>query len=130
MCAAGMISGSPSPSPAPNGSAARHRPERVNDLFAAAYVVVPRREPHVDALMDRRGILQEVSAKESRKHQRQPAEREQRPIASHRVEREKHAGDHQRRSEILLQEEEHQQHRDRQTGPAAGIRAAEYRCAA
>ena len=34
------------------GSAARHRPQRVDDLFAAAYVVVPRREPHVDALVN------------------------------------------------------------------------------
>ena len=70
--------GVPSPSPAPKAPPL--------DMAQRAWTTCspPRtwlshgREPHVDALVYVSGVLEEISAKKSCKHQRQPAEREQR----------------------------------------------------
>ena len=67
---AGIMPGSPQPGPEPHGPPVEKRPERMRQLVAAAHVVVPRREPHVDALHHGVRLAEAVADGDGRHHQR------------------------------------------------------------
>ena len=105
--------GIPKSEPRAKRAAAGHSPKGMDNLFTATNVVIPRGQPHIDALMDRVWILEKISAKEAGEHQRQASYSQQSPIARHGIQREKYAGDQQCGPEVLLQEKEDQEHGDR-----------------
>ena len=90
-------------------------PQRVRQLIAAVYQVVPRRKPHAHALAHRVGHAQPVAHRETRHHQREARHRRQGALPCHSVKHQEQAREDQRRSHVPLQKEKHERerHRDR-----------------
>ena len=77
-------------------------------LVTTAHRVLPRRLPHGHARRERIGDVQAVAGVEAG-HQHQATRYDgSQPAPRHRVEREEHARQEQRRAQVLLQEEEGQ----------------------
>ncbi len=121
---AGIMPVSPQPGPDPARSAGGKGPQRVRQLVAAVHVVVPRREPHVDALHHRARLPHAVPDGHRRHHQHHARHHQPGPPARHPEHREKHEEGHQRRPQVLQHEEQHQRHRQSRTAPAQRAPAA------
>src|SRR5260221_14590232 len=75
-------------------------------------MVIPRRQPHVNALADVMGISDEVTEGETEDDDGESAEGERESIARHGVERQKEAANDESRAEIAQPEEERERHED------------------
>ena len=84
------------------------RPQRMRQLIAAVHVVVPGRQPHVDAIHHRRRFAQVISDRNAAHQQRDAEHRQSGSSARHREHREKQKSGDQRRAEILQQKEQDQ----------------------
>src|SRR5690606_28897926 len=74
--------------------------------------VVPGRKPHLYAVVNGTGKLQRIAGEKAAKQQSESADSKQRLTARDGIQHKEHAGDHQCRTEVFLQEEEHQRQRD------------------
>ena len=91
--------------------AGRQRPQSVGDLIASDDAVVPGIEPDRHALPHRRGKADLIRGGETGDEQYEAGNDERRPSTRDSVQRQEHAGQHERRTEILLEEEKSQQQR-------------------
>ena len=95
----------------------RHGPNGLSNLISAPRAVVPGGLPHLYPAGQSGGDIQFVAEVEPGDQHRQSSDRHSRTVSGHGVCRKKNARHDQRRTEILLQEEERQRrsntHRDR-----------------
>ena len=127
---AGITPGSPHPGPLPVGPPVAKRPKRVRQLIAAVDVVVPRREPHIDALHHGVRRARAIPDGDRRHHQDDAAIASAgRPRAT-REHRQKHEQRDQRRPQVFQHEKEHErdarrhQHRKHMLRRAPRVRPA------
>ena len=84
----------------------------MRNLVTTLKSVVPRIRPDGDAPGDRGGNAKRVARAESGDQSEEPANHQRTARARHAVQPEEYAGQNQRRSQVLLQEMEHQQRSD------------------
>ena len=129
-CPAGIMSGSPHPGPDPQRAAGRKRPQRMRQLIAAVHVVVPWREPHVDALHHGGRFAQVISDSHAADQQHDAEHGQSGASARDGEHREKQKSGDQRRAEILQQEEQAQRAARPRTSPAEHAKGAAIRSSA
>src|SRR5689334_13563096 len=91
----------------------RKRPQRMHNLIAALDRVVPWRDAHLDTVVDRLRMAQEVADKEPRHQQRQTGHCKGYAIACNSIQQQEETREDKRRSEILLKEKESEHQYDR-----------------
>jgi hypothetical protein len=105
-----MISGVPRPESHAEDAARGHAPQGVDHLLTAAHRVVPRREPHGDAIRDCAREAEHIARQESRENDRKAGGGEQITVARNRVHGEEQRRDQERGTQVALQEEERERH--------------------
>ncbi len=88
------------------------RPQRLRDVVAATHRVVPRRQPHRHARLNRGRVAERVAGDEPAQHQEHAEHHQRHRLARHAIQRKEQAAEHERRAKILLEEEQHEREPD------------------